>query len=105
MARMISDRAHRNGLAAAQKNAGELGELGRLLGGLDFAVVESCRQFDECDGYMTVYGDRVFAIEYPAADADHFAAACAAHGARIAIVLRDRDLAMPGDPAYRFDSC
>ena len=34
---MISDRAHRNGLAAAQKNAGELGELGRLLGGLDFA--------------------------------------------------------------------
>ena len=69
MARMIADRAHRNGLAAAQKNAGELGELGRLLGGLDFAVVESCRQFGECDGYMAVYGDRVFAIEYPAADA------------------------------------
>ena len=106
MARMISDRAHRTGLAAAQKNAGELGDLGRLLGGLDFAVVELCRQFDECDGYMAVYGDRVFAIEYPAADARSLR-----RGLRGARRPHRRSCCatatstMPGDPAYRFDSC
>ena len=78
---------------------------GRRLGGLDFAVVESCRQFDECDGYMAVYGDRVFAIEYPAADADHFAEACAAHGDRISTAVCATATSPPAIPAYRIDSC
>jgi hypothetical protein len=105
MARMIADRAHRVGLAVGQKNASELGELGRLVAGFDFAVVESCQQFEECDRYIAAFGDRVLEIEYPDEGRDLFAEACAARGEKISVVLRDRDLTMPGDPAYRFDGC
>jgi hypothetical protein len=105
MARLIADRAHRAGLAVGQKNSAELGELGRLIAGFDFAIAESCQQFSECGRYMAAYGSRVFEIEYPNAERDVFAEACAAHGARIAIVLRDRNLTMRGGSDYRFDSC
>jgi hypothetical protein len=105
MARLIADRAHRAGLAVAQKNAAELGDLGRLVAGFDFAIVESCQQFGECDSYMAAYGDRVFEIEYPHEARDLFKEACAARGDRIDVVLRDRELTRPGDAAYRFDRC
>lgn len=105
MARLLADRAHRAGLAIGQKNAAELDDLGRLVAGFDFAIVESCQKFAECDRYIGAYGARVFEIEYPSEERDLFGEACAARGDRIAVVLRDRALTKPGDPDYLFKSC
>jgi hypothetical protein len=105
MARLLADRAHRAGLAIAQKNAAELGELGRMLANFDFAIAESCQAFEECETYLAAYGDRVFEIEYPDEKRDLFAEACAARGDRIAVVLRDPDLSEPGSAPYRFKTC
>jgi hypothetical protein len=105
MAAMIVERAHAKGLAAAQKNASELGPVGKSVIGFDFAIAESCQVYDECDNYIAVYGDHVFEIEYPDEKRDHFADACAARGDRISIVLRDHDLSAPDDPNYRYQTC
>jgi len=98
--RLFADAAHARGLPAAQKNAAEL--VGRRADmGTDFAVAEECNTFDECAVYTGAYGDDVVVIEYVRADFD---AGCAAFPA-LPIVLRDRDLVVPGDPAYVFDGC
>lgn len=93
--------AHVLGLAVAQKNASELGERGRRAG-FDFAITEECEAFDECTAYTDVYGRHVLEIEYT--DSDDFAGvmgrACAARGAEVSIVGRDRGLVAPGDDGY-----
>jgi hypothetical protein len=66
---------------------------------------ESCQVHDECDNYISVYGDHVIEIEYPDAGRDHFAEACAAHGDKISIVLRDHDLSSLDNPDYRYKPC
>jgi hypothetical protein len=53
----------------------------------DFAVAEECNRWGECDDYRTVYGDRVFVIEYRQQDFD---AGCSAYPG-LSIVLRDLD--------------
>jgi glycosyl hydrolase family 114 len=97
----LAARAHRRGLAVAQKNAGELGRVPRG-GGLDFAVVEECGHYQECPDYAAVWGTRLIDIEY---DRPSYALACAAIGRTTTVVLRDRDVSPPGSPTYQFGNC
>jgi len=101
-ARLFVGRAHGAGLAVAQKNAAELITGRRRPLGFDFAVVEECQEFRECERYTGAYGDRVMEVEY---DATAFRAACAARGARISVLLRDRDLVAAGRPGYVHRAC
>ena len=82
--------AHREVLAAGQKNLA--GYDGTRIG-FDFAVSESCAQFDECDAYVDDFGDQVLMVEYRLRD---FREACRQHGDDVAIVLRDLDLSPDG---------
>lgn len=104
-ARLLVRRAHADGLAIAQKNTPELGRSGRRAIGFDFAVAEECQAYGECDAYTAVYGGHVIEIEYTDGPASAFPAACAARGARISVLLRDRDVVPRGDPAYRSRLC
>ncbi|MFD8708697.1 endo alpha-1,4 polygalactosaminidase [Kitasatospora sp. NPDC059648] len=93
--------AHGQGLAIAQKNAAELAPDRRQLG-LDFAVVEQCGTYGECNRYADAFGDRVFDVEY---DEQGLQAACTTSGARISIVRRDLDVVPPGNPGYLRQTC
>ncbi len=108
LAQAYVDRAHRVGLAAAQKNTAELGTDGRDLIGFDFAIAESCAVWGECGGYGDVYGDHVLDIEYPEELADAgmtFADVCASSDRAPLTLLRDRDLVPPGAEGHVFDWC
>lgn len=94
MARLLVVRAHRAGLAVAQKNWSEWD--GRTVG-FDFAIAEECGRYGECGRYVRHYGSRVLVVEYRRAD---FARTCAAWGNRLAVVLRDRDLSPTGVRAW-----
>ena len=89
LARILVARAHRDGLAVAQKNWAEWD--GRVVG-FDFAIAEECGRYHECGEYVRHYGRRVLVVDYRRADFD---ATCAAWGSALAVVLRDRDL-LPG---------
>jgi hypothetical protein len=105
LARRLIARAHRDGLAIAQKNAAEKTATGRRVG-FDFAVAESCQVYDECDAYTSAYGDQVLEVEYADEGGEsNFAAACQARGASISINYRDRDVVSPDDPAYVDRAC
>jgi len=91
-ARLLTRRAHADGLAAAQKNWAGLGARGPALG-FDFAIAEECGRWRECGSYARAYGDRVFDVEYRRRD---FRRACATWGDRISIVLRDRGVTRRG---------
>lgn len=93
-ARLLVRRAHSAGLAVGQKNLAEYD--GSQLG-FDFAVSESCAQWDECDAYVAAYGDQVLLVEYRKAD---FEEACEQYGDRLPIVLRDLDLSPDGVHAW-----
>ncbi len=93
-ARLLTRAAHRAGLAAGQKNWA--GFDGRRVG-FDFAIAEECGRYDECDRYVTAYGSAVLVVEYRRKD---FRKACASHGDRLPIVLRDRDLTPRGRRAW-----
>lgn len=98
--RLFSDRAHARGLAISQKNSAEL--VGRRTEmATDFVVAEECNRYDECDVYTEAYGEHVLVIEYRQVDFD---AGCAAFP-ELSIVLRDRNLVMPGASAYVYDGC
>ncbi|THG32965.1 endo alpha-1,4 polygalactosaminidase [Naasia lichenicola] len=98
-------RAHASGLAAAQKNSVEHSRQLHDEVGFDFAVTEECWRFDECDGYIDVYGDRVLDIEYSDDLREEFASSCASADRPATMILRDRDLVTPDDPAYVFEHC
>lgn len=91
MARLLVARAHRAGLAAGQKNWATWN--GRKGARFDFAVAEECGRYDECGSYVRSYGARVVVVEYRQVD---FARTCAAWGARLPVVLRDRGLTSAG---------
>jgi hypothetical protein len=97
--------AHEAGLAAAQKNAADDSRTLRDEAGFDFAIVEECVQFEECELYEEVYGDHVIAIEYSDAEGASFEDACAGDLLPDSAVLRDRDLGSPDDPGYVFELC
>lgn len=96
--------AHGLGLAFGQKNGGELGDRGKDTG-FDFAIVESCQVYDECDGYTAVFGRHVLEIEYTDTAESNFTKACAARGAQISVIRRDRNLTIAGEPAYFYQTC
>jgi hypothetical protein len=82
--KLLSDRAHALGLAAAQKNSGDLvGRKAQM--GTDFAVVEECNRYSECDVFTKGYGNLVFIIEYRRAD---FTKGCSQYP-QLSIVFRD----------------
>jgi hypothetical protein len=101
-AKLLAAYAHSKGLAIGQKNAVEWSTVGRSQVGFDFAVAESCADYDECQGYVDVYGNEVLIIEY---DDKQFQRACGQYGARLSIVMRDRNVTAPGSSSYVFKSC
>jgi hypothetical protein len=73
---------------------------GRTIG-FDFAIVEGCNRWSECDALTATYGSLVFVVEYREDDVD-------AGGTRwpgLSIVQRDRDVTVPGSSSYRYAAC
>jgi hypothetical protein len=104
-ATLLVQHAHTAGLAAGQKNTGELGERGRDQIGFDFAVVEECDQFRECSSYTDVYGARVIDIEYTDALRRPFGEVCSDATTPRSTILRDRKLTSPGSADYSYQHC
>lgn len=104
-ATLLAELAHREKLAAGQKNTPELGRRGPADIGFDFAVAEECRRFDECTAYTDVYGDYVIDIEYIDDLGAPLAQVCADPQLPRSSVIRDRMLSAPGSPDYRLERC
>jgi Glycoside-hydrolase family GH114 len=105
-ARQLVIRGHAAGLAVAQKNTAEILPGARRSIGFDFAVVEECQAYHECDVFTRAYGARVYEVEYDdAGGVRGFEAACAARGSSTSIVFRDRGLVLAGSTGYRFRTC
>lgn len=104
-ATLLTEHAHRAGLAVGQKNTGELGTRGRDDIGFDFAVAEECDQFDECGSFTEVYGDRLIDIEYTDELKRPFDEVCADASTPRSTILRDRDLTPAGSADYVYEHC
>jgi hypothetical protein len=102
---LLVERTHDAGLAAGQKNTAELEARGRDEIGFDFAVVEECDRYSECDVYTSVYGQHVLAIEYTDDLRDTVAGLCSRESTPRSTVVRDRDLVPADDAAYSFARC
>jgi hypothetical protein len=97
---LLSGIAHQNGLAIAQKNSSELvGSVAAM--GTDFAVVEECNRYSECDTYTAAYGNRIFIIEYRLQD---FQVGCSTYP-ELSIVLRDLEVTTPSSSSYVYQGC
>ncbi|WP_406080883.1 endo alpha-1,4 polygalactosaminidase [Micromonospora sp. NBC_00858] len=105
LARLLVEHAHDAGLAVAQKNTPELAPYGRDQIGFDFAVVEECQHHDECQSYTDAYGDHLIEIEYTDNPVGAYLRACATRGARISVILRDRDVVPLGRQGYHYERC
>jgi hypothetical protein len=103
-ATLLIRHAHSAGLAIAQKNSAEQSAKGRKLG-FDFAIAEECQVFTECSFYLKAYGAEVFEIEYTDNGRAAYKTACAKRGARISIILRDRDVTPRGSKRYFYKAC
>ncbi|MEQ1874966.1 MAG: endo alpha-1,4 polygalactosaminidase [Ilumatobacteraceae bacterium] len=99
-ARALAERAHAVGLAIGQKNAADL-VVRRGETDFDFAVVEQCNVYDECDQFTAGYGDQVYIIEY---EREAFERGCAEY-AELSIVFRDLGLSARGTSTYEYDQC
>jgi hypothetical protein len=104
-AKLLAQRAHLRGLLIGQKNTSELGVADRTQVRFDFAVAEECQVHDECAAYTDAYGDQVVEIEYTDNPRSAYENACRARGARISIVLRDREVVPRGRPGYASEAC
>lgn len=98
--RLFAEASHALGLAVAQKNSAEL-VCRRADLGTDFAVVEECNRYNECEDYTAAYDDRVIIVEYRREDFDR---GCDAFP-DLSIVLRDLELVTPEQNGYVFDDC
>ncbi|MEV3858192.1 endo alpha-1,4 polygalactosaminidase [Streptomyces sp. NPDC050095] len=98
---LLADRAHGKGLAIAQKNTAELAGAGKE-SGLDFAVVEECGAYGECDDFTAEYGNHVVVIEYTASG---LRKACEGWGGELSIVRRDVDVSPAGSSGYLRRTC
>jgi hypothetical protein len=97
---LLSSTAHQNGLAIAQKNSSELlGSVATM--GTDFAVVEECNRYSECDTFKSAYGNLVFIVEYRLQD---FQTGCSKYP-ELSIVLRDVNVSTPGSSSYVYQGC
>ncbi|WP_041292332.1 endo alpha-1,4 polygalactosaminidase [Kineococcus radiotolerans] len=96
--------AHAAGLAIAQKNTAEQSVRLRAMG-YDFAVTESCVEFEECSAYQDQY-PVVLDVEYTdELGDDGFTAACRDGDHPRSMILRDHDLVTPEDPGYTYRRC
>lgn len=98
--KQFSAAAHKANKAIAQKNAAALLSRKAELG-TDFAIVEECNRYAECDAFTTGYGDHVIAIEYRQQDFD---AGCGRFP-NLSIVLRDVNLVTPAQTGYLYNGC
>ncbi|GDY52813.1 hypothetical protein SVIO_034360 [Streptomyces violaceusniger] len=98
---LLSEHAHGQGLAIAQKNTAELLP-DRKAAGLDFAVVEECGEYDECGEFAKAYDDHVVVVEY---GDEGFAKACEGWGDRLSVVRRDEDVSPAGGDGYVRETC
>jgi len=99
--KLLSARAHADGLAIAQKNTSELAG-NRTANGLDFAVAEECGQYNECGDYTSAFGNNVIVIEYTDAGRSK---ACRSWGSTLSIVQRDVDVSPAGSNGYVRKTC
>lgn len=104
-ATLLVEYTHGAGMAAGQKNTGELGTRGRDQIGFDFAVAEECDQFSECSTYTDVYGARVIDIEYTDSLRRPFAVVCSDAATPRSTILRDRQLTTPVSADYTYQHC
>jgi Glycoside-hydrolase family GH114 len=104
-ARLLVRYAHRIGLAVAQKNDAEQSATAHRRIGFDFAIAEECQVYQECAFYTRTYGDEVFEIEYTDNGRAAYATACRRRGARISVILRDRDVVPRGTRGYVYKAC
>ena len=70
--------------------------------GWDFAIIEGCFEFDECDEFSRAYEHGILAVEY---ELDTFMDACASIDGNVVMVLRDRELVPPTDPGHVIAHC
>jgi hypothetical protein len=104
-ATLLAARAHSRGLAIAQKNTSEMLAHREEIG-FDFAIVEECQPYGDCDDFARAYGDVWFEIEYPDnGGLPNFRAACEARGATTTVLYRDRQVVPPSDGAYVSLTC
>ncbi|MER6082402.1 endo alpha-1,4 polygalactosaminidase [Streptomyces sp. NPDC001833] len=99
--KLLSARAHADGLAIAQKNTAELAG-NRTANGLDFAVAEECGQYDECGDYTSAFGNNVIVIEYTNTGRSK---ACKGWGGTLSIVQRDVDVSPASSSGYVRKTC
>jgi hypothetical protein len=105
-AALLVARAHADGLAAAQKNTVDRSADLKAVAGFDFAIVEECQVYSECGSATSVYGNQVYEVEYPDnGGLPNYQRACAARGARISGIWRDRDVVPRGAPGYTYRDC
>lgn len=100
-ARLLAQRAHRQGLAIAQKNTTDLLDHRERIG-FDFAVTEECARYKECPDFASAYDGKVFDIEYVTKDFD---TACRTWGKKLSVTLRDRDVRAAGEDGYVYRHC
>jgi hypothetical protein len=94
--RWVAREVHRRGMGVALKN--DPGQVGELLASFDFAVVEECFVYDECEQFSPFVdaGKAVFVAEYT----EPLAAICAPAGRlRFSVIRKDDELfARPWEP-------
>jgi hypothetical protein len=93
--RLVARLAHDRGMGVALKNGAEL--VDELVSDVDFAVVEECAEFDECDAYLPFIraGKAVLHVEYKLAKAEFCAEARAN---RFSSMRKSLDLDAPRQP-------
>ena len=103
-AELLTDHAHRRGLAVAQKNTLEAsGVTPRGVGsGSTLPSSSNVAATTSVARYTVTYGTHVIAIEY---GRRAFRSACAAVGQRVSVVLRDVAVSTPGSASYRYRAC
>ncbi|MFJ8810387.1 endo alpha-1,4 polygalactosaminidase [Streptomyces sp. NPDC102490] len=99
--KLLSTRAHADGMAIGQKNTVELSG-NRVENGLDFAVAEECGEWEECGDYTADFGNNVIVIEYTA---EGLRDACAQFADTLSIVQRDMDVSPKGSSTYVRETC
>ncbi|CAN0597581.1 unnamed protein product [Laminaria digitata] len=92
--------AHQEGLAIAQKNSAEVVSRRAELF-TDFAIVEECNRYEECDVFTREYGGQVYIVEYRRRD---FTQGCRDYP-QLSIIYRDLDLVPAGASSYHYEGC
>jgi hypothetical protein len=105
MAALLASHSHGDGLAFAQKNDTDITSSDKTTVGFDFAIAEECGYYGECASYTSLYGNHVIEIEYNDNGKSAYIKACAARGATLSIIYRDRDVVPSGTSGYHYEYC